>query len=165
MNPGTDRGKEEKRMPEKKNKKTDQKLSKEESVLVTAALSALKRSYAPYSRFHVAAALLCASGDIYTGVNVENASFPASLCAERSAAAQAVSAGEKAFKAIAIAGEKEGEIVSFTPPCGVCRQVLREFCDPEKMRVILIGPDAKIRVRTLEELLPESFGPENLAGI
>ncbi len=132
--------------------------------LIRRAITQLKASYAPYSGFHVSAALLAESGKIYTGVNVENASFPAGICAERNAVFHAIACGEKRFRAIAIVGGPHGEIRDYCTPCGICRQVLREFCDPGEMTVLLAKSVNDYREMTLEDLLPESFGPESLTG-
>lgn len=135
--------------------------------LIGCAYEARLNSYSPYSNYPVGAALLCADGSIYTGCNVENASYPAGNCAERTAVFKAVSEGKRKFKAIAIVGGK-----TLTSPCGVCRQVLREFVNPEEFKVIMTVYDEKAgeytrhvseyRLMTLSELLPLSFGPENL---
>ena len=131
--------------------------------LISSALGVLDNSYAPYSEFHVAAAVLADSGKIYTGVNVENASYPAGICAECNAVGNAVSSGEKHIKAIAIAGkDSKGESSGYISPCGICRQVLREFSDPGNMKVIMAKSLTDYREMTLEELLPVSFGPEYL---
>ena len=130
--------------------------------LVAHALEMVPRAYAPYSRFQVGAAVLAASGKIYGGANVENASYPAGICAERSAIAQAISAGELKLAAIAICGGKDGVIAGFCAPCGICRQTMREFCDPEEFRVVVARSAADCKVYALDELLPESFGPEAL---
>lgn len=119
--------------------------------LLKAAESAMKYAYSPYSRFSVGAALLCKDGSIYTGCNIENATFGATNCAERTAVFKAVSEGHKDFEAIAIVSSG-GEL---TFPCGICRQVLAEFA-PE-IKVILKGSDREITVFTLDELLPHSF--------
>ena len=124
------------------------------------ARQTLSLAYAPYSRFQVAAALLCKDGTIYTGCNVENASYPAGICAERTAVSKAVSEGKREFSAILILGGNEGRAETFCPPCGICRQVLREFADPNEFQVILAKETREYRVMTLEELLPESFGPD-----
>ena len=130
--------------------------------LTAAAESMLAMSYAPYSRFHVGAALLGKSGRIYTGCNIENAAYGPSNCAERTAFFKAVSEGERSFEAIAICGGPDGKMGSYCPPCGVCRQVMREFCDPETFRIILPAAGEETKVFLLKELLPESFGPDNL---
>ena len=130
--------------------------------LVSRALDARKNAYAPYSRFAVGAAVLAASGKTYVGANVENASYPAGTCAERNAVGAAVGAGERRLLAVAICGGPEGGPAAWCPPCGICRQTLREFCDPADFRVIVARAPGDCRVYTLAELLPESFGPDSL---
>lgn len=133
--------------------------------LIEMALQARELAYAPYSEYCVGAALLCDDGEIVTGCNVENASYGATNCAERTAVFKAVSMGKRAFSAIAIAGGKKGaQALDYAYPCGVCRQVLREFCDPKRMTVIVCRSVDDYIEMTLEELLPCSFGPENLEG-
>ncbi len=122
-----------------------------EKVLVQKAIEAQKNSYSPYSGFSVGAALLCADGEIFTGVNVENVSFGLTNCAERTAFFKAISEGKRSFEAIAIVG---GD--TFLPPCGACRQVMAEFCD-EKFRVIFAKNENDYIVKTLGEILPFSF--------
>ena len=131
--------------------------------LIEMALEARKLAYAPYSKFKVGAALLSKNGMVYKGCNVENASYPATNCAERTAFFAAVSEGVTEFEAIAIVGgfEATGEL-ELCAPCGICRQVMREFCVPEKFEIILAKSSDDYKVFTLEELLPLSFGPENL---
>ncbi len=132
--------------------------------LIEMALEARESAYAPYSHFKVGAALLGKNGVVYKGCNVENASYPATNCAERTAIFSAVAAGQKEFDAIAIVGGSEyAENLELCAPCGVCRQVMREFCIPAKFEVILAKNKTDYKVFTLEELLPMSFGPENLA--
>lgn len=129
--------------------------------LISQALKARESSYCPYSNFAVGAALLCNDGTVYTGCNVETAAFNG-CCAERTAIFSAVAAGHRDFAAIAVAGAGNGkEPDSFCSPCGVCRQVMREFCKPDFEIVMTDGKD--IKVMTLEELLPMAFGPDNLA--
>ena len=129
--------------------------------LLFAAKEARKKTYCPYSHFAVGAALLSADGRIFTGCNVENASFGATICAERAAIASAVSAGVKKFTALAIAGGKDDEEArSLCPPCGICRQALSEFCGDD-LPVYLCGEDGAERV-TLGELLPLRFSSEQL---
>lgn len=131
--------------------------------LIEMALEARMLAYAPYSNFKVGVALLGKSGVVYKGCNVENASYPATNCAERTAIFSAVAEGQKEFEAIAIVGGKEdAEELEFCAPCGVCRQVMREFCVPEKFEIILAKNKTDYKVFTLEELLPMSFGPDNL---
>ena len=127
--------------------------------LIAKAYEARKNSYAPYSDYQVGAALLCEDGSIYTGCNVENASYGATNCAERTAVFKAVSEGKRRLKAIAIAGGS-GDNMGMAYPCGVCRQVLREFSEPSQMLIIVAGKDFEYREFSLEELLPESFGPD-----
>ena len=127
--------------------------------LIKIAKEMMKQSYAPYSHFNVGAALLTKDGKVYTGCNIENASYPATICAERTAIFKAVSEGERQFDGIAIAGGLYGNVKDYCAPCGVCRQVMREFCDGS-FRVILVNDAGEIMAYTLEELLPLSFGPE-----
>ena len=132
------------------------------SELITAALEARQHAYAPYSLFSVGAALLCSDGRIFKGCNIENAAFSPSMCAERVAFAKAISEDCKDFCAIAITGgpaDKEG--TDFCTPCGVCRQMMREFCKPD-FKIVCARTDEKgnileQKVFTLAELLPESF--------
>ena len=130
--------------------------------LIKSADNARKNAYAPYSHFKVGAALYAAKDEdnfnIITGCNVENASYPAGNCAERTAVFKAVSEGYNNFKAIAIIG---GDDI-YTSPCGICRQVLREFVTPNDFYVIMARSDNDYIVKTLEELMPMSFGPDNL---
>ena len=128
--------------------------------LKAAAVAMLDRAYIPYSHFPVGAALECSDGTVFTGCNIENASFGPTICAERTAFAKAVSEGERAFIAIAVVGGKEGTCSGFCPPCGVCRQVLREFAP--NIEIICLNGAGEERTFTLEELLPHSFGPEYL---
>ncbi len=127
------------------------------NTLEARAVEMLERAYCPYSNHPVGAALECADGTVYTGCNVENAAFGPSICAERTAIVKAVSEGHRDFKRIAIAGKSEMPCV----PCGVCRQVLREFAAPE-LEILCVGGTGKTARYTLSELLPESFGPEFL---
>ena len=130
--------------------------------LLEAAKEAKKYSYAPYSNFHVGAALYCKDGSIYTGCNIENAAFTPTNCAERTAFFKAVSEGRRDFTAIAIVGNKRGEAGNYCPPCGVCRQVMREFCAPDNFKIYLAKSPEDYREFTLEQILPMGFGPENL---
>lgn len=137
----------------------------EEKELVKAAIAAREKAYAPYSGFSVGAALLTCAGKIYLGCNIENAAYSPGCCAERTAFFKAVSEGEREFAAIAIAGGKEnGPIQNFCPPCGVCRQVMMEFCNPETFRIILPKSPDEWKIFGLDELLPLGFGGENLSG-
>lgn len=134
-----------------------------EQELVSSALEARQRAYVPYSRFAVGAALLAKSGKIYQGCNIENAAYTPTNCAERTAFFKAVSEGETDFLAIAVVGGPEGsQPERICAPCGVCRQVMMEFCRPESFRVILGTRDGVAVSRTLEEILPIGFGPLDL---
>jgi cytidine deaminase len=133
-----------------------------QGLLAAKALEMRAMSYTPYSKYNVGAALLTKSGKIYTGCNIENAAYTPSNCAERTAFFKAVSEGEREFVAIAIAGGPAGsEPSEYCPPCGVCRQVMREFCD-EKFEIILAKTPEDYKVYTLNEILPMGFGPTNL---
>lgn len=131
--------------------------------IVAKALEMVGKAYAPYSHFQVGAAVLAASGRLYGGANVENASSGATICAERSAIIAAVNAGERKLTAIAVCGGKDGKVTDYCPPCGICRQVMREFCNPRTFRVIIAKSAREFREATLDKLLPASFGPEALA--
>ena len=132
-------------------------LKKEEmDILVQRAMQARTQAYAPYSGFSVGAALLTKSGACYTGANIENASYSPTVCAERVAFFQAIHAGERDFSAIAIVGGKtDGEAVEFCPPCGVCRQIMTEFCTDDFL--ILLSNGKEIKSITLDEMLPHRF--------
>lgn len=132
--------------------------------LIGAALAARRFSYSPYSGYQVGAALLTESGRIFTGCNVENAAFGPTVCAERTAVFKAVSEGETKFAALAVTGSPRGKMTQFSWPCGVCRQVLAEFCDPERMEILVAKSEEDYESRSLGALLPEGFGPGNLAG-
>lgn len=132
----------------------------EEKELIRAAMEARKKAYAPYSDFMVGAALMTDSGKIYQGCNIENASYGATNCAERTAVFRAVSEGEIRFKAIAIVGGMRNKELTYAFPCGICRQVLREFCEPDQMMVIVARSETDYKKMKLSELLPESFGPD-----
>ena len=123
--------------------------------LTELSKEAMTHAYAPYSGFQVGAALLCGDGTVYQGCNIENASFTPTVCAERSAIFKAVYDGHRDFKAIAICGGKGGNITGLFPPCGVCRQVMREFCGDD-FTVYLVTPEG-YETRTLAQLLPDSF--------
>jgi len=129
--------------------------------LISAAKTAMKSAYSPYSGFQVGAALLCSDGAVYLGSNIENASYGATVCAERVAFFKAVSEGKKDFSAIAIVGGKGGNIQGFFPPCGICCQVMREFCKDD-FRVILGSTGEEYKEMLLSELLPVAFSRENL---
>ena len=129
--------------------------------LMGFAIAARHMAYAPYSGYRVGAALITEDDQLFTGSNVENASYGATCCAERTAVFKAVSEGHLKLKTIAISGGK-GDELNMAFPCGICRQVLREFCDPKKLKV-LVGTSSEDYIEySLQELLPESFGPEAL---
>ena len=130
--------------------------------LIDSAIKQLDFSYAPYSGFKVGAALLTKNGEIYTGCNIENAAYTPTNCAERTAFFKAVSEGVREFQAICIVGGKDGVLTEYAAPCGVCRQVMMEFCDPETFRIILAVDQENYDIFTLKELLPLGFGPSNL---
>ncbi len=127
--------------------------------LINLSKEAMKKAYAPYSGFFVGAALLCRDGRVFTGCNIENAAFGPTNCAERTAVFKAVSEGCRDFAAIAVCGGKEGNITGAFPPCGVCRQVLREFCSPDFLIYVATGADT-YDTFTLSQLLPHSFSSQ-----
>lgn len=133
-----------------------------EEELRALAIEAMQRAYSPYSKCKVGAALLARSGKVYLGCNIENASYSPTICAERTAFAKAVSEGEREFDAIAVVGTATDAVDGFFPPCGVCRQVMNEFCDLDSFKVILVKNEHEHKTVTLRELLPYSFGSENL---
>lgn len=124
-------------------------------LLCQKAVEALKNSYSPYSNCKVGAALLCKSGKIFTGCNIENASFSPTICAERVAFSKAVSEGEKDFEAIAVAGQINGVLTAFSP-CGVCRQVMAEFCD-NNFNILVVTGENTFNEYALGQILPISF--------
>ena len=124
--------------------------------LMEQAKEAMQHAYAPYSGYKVGAALLCRDGTLYQGCNIENAAYSPSNCAERTAFFKAIYDGKRDFEAIAICGGKDGVITGPFPPCGVCRQVMREFCDQDFI-IYVIGADDTYNRYTLAELLPQSF--------
>ena len=130
--------------------------------MIEIALSQLAYSYTPYSDFKVGAALLGKNGRIYTGCNIENAAYTPTNCAERTAFFKAVSEGVRDFQAICIVGGKDGKLTEYTAPCGVCRQVMMEFCNPKTFQIILAVDKERYEIYTLEELMPLGFGPLNL---
>ena len=135
----------------------------DEKRLVEAAITARDMAYTPYSGFQVGAALLTRNGKIYTGCNIENATYTPTNCAERTAFFKAVSEGEREFEAIAIVGGKAGESIhEYCPPCGVCRQVMMEFCDPGDFRIILAKNKDEWKIYRLDEMLPFGFSSANL---
>ena len=124
--------------------------------LIALAKEAMQQAYAPYSGYKVGAALLCSDGTVYQGCNIENASYTPTVCAERSAFFKAVYDGKRSFTAIAVCGGKNGNISGTFPPCGVCRQVMREFCE-EDFTVYVAGAQDAFETYTLAQLLPFSF--------
>lgn len=131
--------------------------------LIDLAIKQLAFSYVPYSHFKVGAALLAKNGEIYTGCNIENAAYTPTNCAERTAFFKAVSEGVREFEAICVVGGKEGILSDYASPCGVCRQVMMEFCDPETFQIIIAISRENYKICTLKEMLPMGFGPDNLA--
>ncbi len=130
--------------------------------LIDTAIEQLNYSYTPYSNFKVGAALLAKNGTVYTGCNIENAAYTPTNCAERTAFFKAVSEGVKTFDAICVVGGLNGELVEYAPPCGVCRQVMMEFCDSEEFQIILATGKDDYTVYKLKDILPLGFGPGNL---
>ena len=129
------------------------------SELIQKAQEAKEKAYVPYSGFHVGAALLCKDGTIFTGCNIENSAYGPTNCAERTAIFKAVSEGYREFQVIAIISDSK----ELTSPCGVCRQVMAEFCDPDSFFIVVAESESDYEIRTLRKLLPEGFGSENLA--
>ncbi|MBR0163208.1 MAG: cytidine deaminase [Lachnospiraceae bacterium] len=132
------------------------------STLIDKALDMLQYSYTPYSGFKVGAALLAKNGTIYGGCNIENAAYTPCSCAERTAFFKAVSEGVKEFDAIAVVGGPDGKVTEYTAPCGVCRQVMMEWCDPASFQVFIAIDRDHYKEYLLEEILPDGFGPGNL---
>lgn len=130
--------------------------------LIQAAVKAREFSYSPYSEYMVGAALLTAEGEIFTGCNIENAAYGPSNCAERTALFKAVSEGKKSYRAIAVTGGKRNGEGDFAAPCGVCRQVMAEFCNPDAFQIIVAKSITEYKIFTLKELLPEAFSLANL---
>lgn len=137
-------------------------LTVEEKKLIPMALQAREYAYVPYSGYAVGAALLGKNGQVYSGCNIENAAYGPTNCAERTAFFKAVSEGVREFDAIAIAGSPQGEVIRYAAPCGVCRQVMMEFCNEQTFKVILVLSEEEYQVFTLEQLLPMGFGPNDL---
>lgn len=130
--------------------------------MIDLAIGQLDYSYVPYSGFRVGAALLTKEGRTYKGCNIENAAYTPTNCAERTAFFKAVSEGERNFKAICIVGGKDGILTEYAAPCGVCRQVMMEFCNLDTFQIILATSREQYDIFTLKELLPLGFGPDNL---
>lgn len=131
--------------------------------LLALAKDARKKSYCPYSGFAVGAALLAKNGQVFMGCNIENAGYTATNCAERTAFFKAISEGVTEFEKIAVVGGRQGESLQFCSPCGVCRQVMMEFCDPKTFLVIMGTDESDMKAETLESILPYGFGPVDLA--
>ncbi len=129
--------------------------------LIQLAKSAQKKAYAPYSNYYVGAALLASSGRVYCGCNIENASYSATMCAERVALFQAVSAGERSFEALAVVGGTEGERFDFCTPCGMCLQTLSEFLD-ENCKILLLDENGNLLYYAFQDFLPHNFTKEHL---
>lgn len=138
----------------------NQEVSIEE--LIRLAIDQLQFSYTPYSGFKVGAALLTKGGKIYTGCNIENAAYTPTNCAERTAFFKAVSVGEREFQAICVVGGQDGVLTDYAAPCGVCRQVMMEFCNPEEFRIITAVSEEQYMEQTLAAMLPHGFGPDNI---
>ena len=141
--------------------KTEQSKTYHTSQLIETAIEQLKYSYTPYSGFKVGAALLAKNGTVYTGCNIENASYSPTNCAERTAFFKAVSEGERSFVAIAIVGGPENTVSGLCTPCGVCRQVMAEFCD--KNFEVILGTPEKHNVYSLDEIIPLAFTKSELS--
>ncbi len=132
-----------------------------EKLLISIAMGAMEKAYCPYSNFSVGAALLTKKGKIFLGSNIENSSFSATNCAERTAFLKAISEGERDFEAIAVVGGLKGKISDFTYPCGICRQVMDEFCDKD-FKIIVAKSEEDFRIHTLPELFPFPFTSNSL---
>lgn len=130
--------------------------------LIAIAMEQLKYTYAPYSNFKVGAVLVTKEGKIYKGCNIENAAYTPTNCAERTAFFKAVSEGEREFEAIIIVGGQNGVVTDYTTPCGVCRQVMMEFCNPDEFKIIIAKNENDYKEYSLKQLLPMGFGPDNL---
>ncbi len=134
-----------------------------EKRLIELALEARKHSYCPYSGFAVGAALLCQDGTIYAGCNIESSAYTPTICAERTALFKAVSEGKRDFICMAVAGgRQDADILPITTPCGVCRQVMMEFCNPQTFLIFCASSAENYKAYTLAQLLPKGFGPTNL---
>ena len=130
--------------------------------LVAKAIDAREFAYVPYSNFKVGAALLAKSGKIYNGCNIESASYTPTCCAERTAFLKAVSEGEREFVAIAVVGGYNQDLKDYCYPCGVCRQVMMDFCDPNSFKIIVAKDQTQLKEHLLKEILPYGFGPDDL---
>lgn len=137
-------------------------LEEQKTSLIESALKARKLSYSPYSNFQVGAAVLCADGSIYSGCNIENAAFTPTNCAERTAFFKAISEGKREFAAIAVVGGRAGEAIEeYTYPCGVCRQVMAEFCEDDFL-ILAAKACEDYKEYTLAQLVPNRFGPADV---
>ncbi|HBE13128.1 MAG TPA: cytidine deaminase [Clostridiales bacterium] len=132
-----------------------------DETLCQLAMKAMETAYVPYSGYKVGAALLCENGKVYLGCNIENAAFTPTVCGERTAFFKAISEGEKNFVSIAVAGGKDGVVEDVFPPCGVCRQVIAEFCNPDTFTILMVKPNGYEK-HTLRELLPFGFDKNRL---
>ena len=130
--------------------------------LIDLAWKARENAYVPYSHFKVGACIALKDGTFVQGCNIENAAYTPTNCAERTAFFKAVSEGVRDFQAICIVGGKDGKLTEYTAPCGVCRQVMMEFCNPKTFQIILAVDKERYEIYTLEELMPLGFGPLNL---
>ena len=130
--------------------------------LIRTAIEQIPKAYVPYSNYRVGAALLAKNGTVYTGCNIENAAYTPCNCAERTAFFKAVSDEVREFDAICVVGGKNGVLTDYAAPCGVCRQVMMEFCDPETFEIILAASTEQYEILKLKELFPRAFGPGNL---
>ena len=131
--------------------------------LIRIAIESRNKSYSPYSNFQVGAALLTVDEEVYTGCNIENASYTPTICAERTAIFKAISEGKHDYKKIAIVGSPKGKLIQYAFPCGVCRQVMMEFTNPETFEVIVAMSEKEFKKYKLSDLLPEGFGPKDLS--
>lgn len=133
--------------------------SMDDRELIRMAFKAMEKAYAPYSQYKVGAALLCADGRVFTGCNIENAAYSPTVCAERTAFFKAVCEGEREFKKLAVVGGKYGAVTDYFVPCGVCRQVMSEFCGDDFL-VLIAKSDDDYLSKTLNDLLPCRFSPQ-----
>lgn len=138
-------------------------MSQDYTRLINAAIEAMHKAYVPYSHFHVGAALETTEGKIYQGCNIENAAYSPTNCAERTAFFRAVFDGERDFARICVVGGMNAELTDYTAPCGVCRQVMMEFGRYRDFEIIIAKSITEYRIYKLKDILPEGFGPENLA--
>ena len=134
----------------------------DQNKLIDLAWKARENAYVPYSHFKVGACIALKDGTFVQGCNIENAAYTPTNCAERTAFFKAVSEGVKEFQAICVVGGRDGVLTGYAAPCGVCRQVMMEFCDPEEFEIVLGNSAGDIKVIKLKDILPEGFGPENL---